>query len=252
MSLLSNVASFVQPVLVEARKGTVTPYLEVTRFKGKYRLNGSTVNYSFGGLHNIFDQLFRKTKIWEFEFKNVLLLGMGAGSVIHLISEKYGIRCPITAVEKDEVVIELSEKYFNIENYEFLNVISDDAFRYTSNTKEKYDLIISDLFVEDKVPDIFGSREYLSTLRGISNDRCCVIYNKMTQRSTHKKELAELSDHFESIFPGSVVHKLYTQGSENSLLFYNTLPLIEGEGCRAVDFGRIKANGIPNFNPSFQ
>ena len=49
----------------------------------------------------------------QYNFKKVLLLGMGAGSIIKLLQEKYDINCSITAIEKDEVVIELAKKYFD-------------------------------------------------------------------------------------------------------------------------------------------
>lgn len=48
---------------------------------GKLMLNANQSNYSFGGLHLIFEQLFDQIQIDKYDFKNVLLLGLGAGSI---------------------------------------------------------------------------------------------------------------------------------------------------------------------------
>jgi spermidine synthase len=251
MRSLKDIASFLYPQLVEVRKGTITPYLEIRKSRGKYILNSITVNYSFGGAHLIFEQLFRKINIQQFDFKNVLILGMGAGSVISLLRVKYRINCSITAVENDQVVLELAEKYFDIRKYRSLDIISGDAYRYVCETKEKYDLIISDIFVDADVPKIFASSEYLLNLKRISNERCCIIYNKMTEQSIHKKELGELSQIFDCIFPGSQIHRLFAYGSENSLLFYNTLPVRIEELNREVEYNPTGPTQ-PVFKPSFQ
>lgn len=225
MNRIKDVWSFLYPIKVDSRQGELTTHLEVIKFKGKNVLNGFTVNYSFGGLHIIFDQLFKKIEIEKLHFKNVLILGMGAGSIVSLLEEKYKTNCHITAIEKDKVIIELAKKYFNIDHYKSLKIINMDAFEYTHKTNEKYDLIISDLFIESNVPKIFETNEYLLNLKRISNDKCCIIINKMTEASIHKKELTGLFEKFVRIFPGTEIYKLYANNAENSLLYYNTLPI---------------------------
>lgn len=226
MKRIRNIVSFIYPILIESRNGTVTNYLEVMQSNGQYVLNSLKANYSFGGVHIIFEKLFQKINIKQYDFKNVLILGMGAGSVIKLLQEKFDINCSITAVEKDKVVIELAEKYFNIEKYKALTIVNADAFEYAATTTNTYDLIISDLFVEWDVPKIFASNEYLVNLKRISNNKACIIYNKMTELAIHKKELTDLSDDFERVFPGSEIHTIYVNESENSILFNNTLPIL--------------------------
>ena len=225
MKRIKNIVSFLYPLMIEARNGKVTPYLEVMQSKGKYVLNSENANYSFDGLHLIFDKLFQKIDINKFDFKNVLILGMGAGSIISLLRNKYNINCPITAIEKDEVVIELAKKYFNIDKYKSLSIIKADAFDYVITTDNKYDLIISDLFVDNDVPKIFASHAYLKNLKRISNESCCIMYNKMTELPVHKKELAIVLTDFENIFIGTELHKFNVYHSENSILYYNSLPI---------------------------
>jgi len=226
MKKIKNIVSYMYPVVVETREGSVTPYLEVMKSNGKYVLNSQNANYSFGGLHILFDVFFKQIAIKKYDIKSVLLLGMGAGSVVSLIKQKYKIDCAITAIEKDEVVIELAKKYFEIEKYKPLSIVNDDAFEFVKTTYKKFDLIISDIFIDGNVPALFATPEYLHNLKRISNDKSCIIYNKMTELPIHKKEVAEFQKLFDTIFPGAKTHKLIANESENSLLYYNTLPLI--------------------------
>lgn len=225
MKRIKSAVSYVYPVTIEKRRGTVNPYLEVIQFKGNHILNAQTVNYSFGGLQLVFESLFHKIKIDQYEFKNALILGMGGGTIISLLRDKYGKKCQITALEKDKVIIELAATYFRIDTYPNLHIVCEDAFEYVSKTNEKYDLIISDLFVESNVPEVFATLKYLKYLKKVATENCCVIYNKMTQKSLHKREFVTLCENFELVFPGASVHEFSIYGSENSLLYYNTLPI---------------------------
>jgi spermidine synthase len=217
--------SYIYPVVIEKRKGTVTPYLEVIKSNGKYLLNSDNANYSYGGLHVLFNTFFKQIAIKKYNIKSVLVLGMGAGSVISLLKQTYKIDCAITAIEKDDVVIELAKKYFEIEKYKQLSIVNDDAFEYVKTTYKKFDLIISDLFIDGNVPEQFASPEYITNLKRISNNNSCLIYNKMTEDPKHKKEVKAFEKLFSDIFSGAKTHKLIANESENSLLYYNTLLL---------------------------
>lgn len=217
--------SYLYPVVIEKRKGTVTPYLEVVKSNGKYVLNSDNANYSYGGLHVLFNTFFKRIAIKKYDIKSVLLLGMGAGTVVSLLKQKYKIDCSIIALEKDEVVIELAKKYFEIEKFKQLHIVNDDAFEYVKTTTEKFDLIISDLFIDGNVPEQFASPDYIHNLKRISNKNSCLIYNKMTEDPKHKKEVKAFEKLFSEVFIGSQTHKLIANDSENSLLYYNTLLL---------------------------
>jgi spermidine synthase len=219
---IKTLLSYFYPVKIETRSGDVTPYLEVIRDRGKNVLNTYNANYSYDGLHIIMSHFFKHIQLQNYKFNNVLILGMGAGSVISLLRQNYNINCKITAVVIDAVVIDLAKRYFNIELFNNLTIIHQDAFDFASNSTEKYDLIISDLFIDSDVPKKFASVEYLINLKKLSSESCLVAYNKMTDEKKHKDELTELLHNFESVFPGCELVKLYAYNSENSMLFNNT------------------------------
>jgi spermidine synthase len=238
------------PILVDTRPGEINPCLEVRISNGQYMLDSLTVNYSYGGARKLFDSFFKKIKIKSYDFNNVLLLGMGAGSVISLLTEKYGKTCQLTAVERDTVVIDLAKKYFDLQRFNSLRVVKDDAFKFVAEEKEKYDLIIVDLFVDTEVPKQFGSTEFISNLRKIATNDCCIIYNRITDKPTHKKELEDLMLEFVKFFSGTEIHKLICNGTENSFIYYNTLPSFIQE-IKTVNIKSIKQDVfLQNLKPA--
>ena len=237
MTKIKNILSYLQPILLEAREGKITPYLEVVKQNGKNVLNSQNANYSFNGLDHIFKQLFKKINLQNFHFENILILGMGAGNAIELLRETYHINAPITAIEKDPVVIELAKKHFNIDRHKDLTILNEDAFDYVVNTKEKYDLIISDLFVDDVVPKIFASKDYISGLKRVSKSDACIIYNKMTEQTAHKQELKPLKENFDSLFPGVELLKFYVHEFENSILYYNSINPFSNKSKNKMVYG---------------
>lgn len=76
-------------------------------------LNARFANYSFGMLHEMFINTFKKIKLQHRNIKEALLLGFGAGSFASILTDDYRMNCHITAVEKDRLVIEIGRKYFD-------------------------------------------------------------------------------------------------------------------------------------------
>lgn len=229
MSLLQNLMSFLHPVIIDSKPGKISKLLEVTKSNGKFVLNTATTNYSYGGINTMFDDFFKKINIKKFEIQNILILGMGAGNMIALLREKYGIESPITAIEKDPVVIELAHKYFNIARFKNLTIVEADAFDYCKESLDKFDLVLIDLFIDGDVPAIFASKEFLTNLRKVMTDKSCLIYNKMTEQPHHKKEFDQLLLEISKHSPSTTIHTSNSHESENSFIYFNTLSLI-GQG----------------------
>ena len=225
ISKLTKLLSYLFPQRVDLAEGTGGTYLEVVVNNGKLMLNANQSNYSFGGLHLIFEQLFEQIEIGKYDIKKVLLLGVGAGSVVDLLLNKHGLKCEITGVELDGKVIDFAKKYFDIEKYKSLKIEQYDAFEFVQHCNEKFDLIVIDLFVGDTVPAAFSSEEFIQNLKKMSHEKCCVAYNKMTDNPKHKEELKVLSARFDQVFPGWELFRIYAYGYENSLLCFNNLGL---------------------------
>jgi len=111
--------------------------------------NGLT--QSGGIVETIWKQTLRKLRIKKEEIRNILILGLGGGTVAKLLRKKYP-KAKIVGVEIDPVMIELGKKYLNLDKYNI-------DFKITDATKIKikeYDLVIVDMYLGDKYVDLAG------------------------------------------------------------------------------------------------
>lgn len=218
---IKHITSYLYPLVVEQRVGKVTPYLEVMLVNGKYILDSSKVNYSYGALHKIFDQTFHKFNLNAREVTNVLILGFGAGSVASLLREKYNIQSGIIGVEKDPVVIDLAHKYFNVSRFQNLELICEDAFRYVQICNKQFDMIVVDLFIDDQVPKCFHEKEFLKQLNRLLLYHGVLFFNKMVNNTKQKAEFNELAANMEELFGHSLTYKVTRDGADNYMLIHD-------------------------------
>jgi len=77
----------------------------------------------------------------------VLVLGVGGGAVIHMLNEF--LPCEkIIGIELNPTHIEIAQNFFSLYS-ENIELIEADAIRWVENSKEKFDIIIDDLFYEE-------------------------------------------------------------------------------------------------------
>lgn len=124
--------------------------LEVGWIEGKKVLDSKYTNYSYGPLQEVLEYGLDKISLASVE--SALILGMGAGSVIQSLREKYEYSNKITAVELDPVVIQIAKDEFEVTPDEQLKIYCEDAICFVAQTKQIFDLIILDVFVDKDVP----------------------------------------------------------------------------------------------------
>jgi spermidine synthase len=174
--------------------------LEVRKIKDKYVLNAENVNYSFGGLHHIFQEAFKRIDIQSLQPKTVLILGFGAGSVASILQNELKIECDILGVEKDAKVIELAKKYFNLEQYQNLSLMEDDAFGFVEHNKQKFDLIVVDVYNDFRVPENIESLEFLKNIKSAKAENGFLIFNKVVYNLESEAEAKILENKFKQVF----------------------------------------------------
>ena len=81
--------------------------LEITWFNGKKHLNSKNANYSYGSLQEILRIGLQKIDLLN--CKKILVLGLGAGSVIETLRKDLNYNNHITALEIDPVIIEIAK-----------------------------------------------------------------------------------------------------------------------------------------------
>ncbi|MST04309.1 MAG: hypothetical protein EXS49_01955, partial [Candidatus Pacebacteria bacterium] len=76
--------------------------------------------------------------------KNVLLLGLGAGTIPYFYKDIPGLS--LKAVEIDKKVVDLGFEFFHLDTAKNLNIEIQDARLFLNKNKEKFDLVEVDLF----------------------------------------------------------------------------------------------------------
>ncbi|RPD93301.1 methyltransferase domain-containing protein [Aureibaculum marinum] len=149
---MKKIISYIYPVT----KKITSKYsgnLEITWYNGKKHLNSKNANYSYGSLQKILKIGLKKINLTN--CKEILVLGMGGGSVIKSLRDTFNYQHKITAVEIDPIVIKIADEEFDIREDEKLKIICDDAQHFMQLNTKKFDLIIIDLYIDTKVPSPF-------------------------------------------------------------------------------------------------
>jgi spermidine synthase len=97
--------------------------------------------------------------------RHALLLGLGAGTVAHLIARRFG-PVPMVGVEADPEVLALARAAFDL-HLPSLTVIEADAFEYVAACDERFDYIAVDLYRGAQLQGMALSRPFLRALRAL-------------------------------------------------------------------------------------
>jgi precorrin-6B methylase 2 len=136
------------------------------------------------------------------EDMRVLVLGAGAGCFPMFLREYFG-GVMVDAVEIDQEVIEIGERFFEFRQNDMLNIINTDALQYVSscmNSDIKYDLIFIDINGSDSSstpPDSFRSSSFINDLNSLLTQEGSLIINTILSPSSSSSFYQALT----SIFP---------------------------------------------------
>src|SRR5690606_28836332 len=168
--------SYFFPVVVYRSNSDVNPVLEVTLENENPVLNTAHANYSYGSLYRVYVKALERFEISFSEKKKILMLGMGAGSVITYLMQKNN-KALTEAVEWDEEIIHIAATYFGIQNNKHLTIHHADAFQFLKSDAKKYDLILIDLFSDTQVPEFCFTPGFFSLLKKSCNPNAEIVFN---------------------------------------------------------------------------
>ncbi len=194
--------------ILEERKSEINNYVKVVRSLGYGTyIQVNSLTQSGGVVESIWKETLRKIR--KEKINKVLILGLGGGTVAKLV-KKYWPESKITGVEIDPIMIELGKKYLGLKNVE---IIIQDAYEFIKKNKEKYDLVIVDLYIGDEFPKKFEKESFLKLL----TKNKLVIFNRLYYRDK-RKESVKFGNKLENIF--SKIEWFYPQANL-MLLCYN-------------------------------
>ncbi len=176
--------------------------LEVAMHRGRFQLLSNNSIYSWDDLYVNYVRAFELFDFEKFKPKEVLVLGLGLGSVPFMLEKKFGQRPHFTCVELDEIVAEWAFKYTFSRMESTVEVITADASLFVETCEEQFDLLVMDIFIDDLVPTVFEETYFLEECARLLAPGGFLLYNRLYQ--TDRDRLATerfFEGEFRLVFP---------------------------------------------------
>ena len=124
--------------------------------------------------------------------KNVLIIGLGGGTLSNVIHELYPA-AKIHNVEIDPAVTKVARDYFNfVENDLVTSSVQDGRIfiKRAAIKKEKYDWIILDAFNGDYIPEHLLTKEFFEEVQSVLADDGVIAANTFSSSKLYEHESA--------------------------------------------------------------
>ena len=209
--MIQKLFSYFIPINVYKKNSAVSQSLEVTWNNGELVLDSKNTNYSFGSLQRI---LRKGLKYIGYErirnFKNILVLGVAAGSVIKTLVDEIKFEGKITGVEIDKEIITIANDFFKLDTIPNLEIIIDDAFEFVLKTKDKYDLIIIDIFQDTTMPNFLFEDFFINRINFLLKTNGFILFNTMVISNKDEERNIEYKTKFNKNFSLRMYPKVET------------------------------------------
>ena len=178
--MFQKLLSYLIPINIYKQNSAINKTLEVTWNNGKLVLDSKNTNYSYGSLQRALKKGLRFIGFERIrKFENVLVLGVAGGSVIKTLREEIKFCGKITGVELDQNVLELANRFFGLNQIKNLILVNEDAFEFVLKTKEKYDLIIIDIFQDTVMPNFLFEDFFIERINFLLKINGFILFNTM-------------------------------------------------------------------------
>lgn len=215
--MIKRLLSFLLPVKIHQKKSVYSKNLEVTWNNGYLVLDSENTNYSFGSLQRVLKKGLKYIGYERIQnFNSILVLGVAGGSVIETLKKEIKFEGKITGVEIDADVIEIAKKYFGLGSYNNVSIVNDDAFEFVLKTKEKYDLIIIDIFQDTTMPNFLFEDFFINRINFLLNVNGFILFNTMVLGYQDRRRNVDYKNKFDTnysvrLYPKIEVHnELFT------------------------------------------
>jgi spermidine synthase len=213
--LVKIMADFFQGKLLEQKVSSFNGQIKVFRFLKRVRIEVNDLIQSGGLLENIWQigigQILKEKK----NIKKVLILGLGGGTAAGIINKRIK-KAKITGVEIDAVMIGLGKKYFGLGKIKELEILNQDAIKLVNDKglKDKFDLILVDLYIGDSYPLKAEDLKFLKNLKTLVLKKDLIVFNRLFYNH-HKKEAEEFVKKLEKLYDRIKLRRAYS----NLLIF---------------------------------
>lgn len=208
-------------IILEETGSEHNPVLQIILFKERFQLCTEKAIYSYEDKYDNFRTAFDQLRIGEKKVNNTLLLGLGLGSIPFMLETIYQVDTDYIAVEIDEVICQLADKYVLSDLKSSIQTFPIDAMDYFKWYDHRFDMIAMDIFQSAEIPDEFESIDYLETMNTRLNEGGILLYNRLANTALDKERNEIFSQNWTSVFPnGGIID------CKNNVIFINDLRLI--------------------------
>ncbi len=187
---------------IESTSSKYNPLLYVSLRRGRYQLCTANAVYSFGDLYDNFSSTFEKIKLDELAIKEVLILGFGLGSIPLILEHSFKKNYRYTAIEIDEEVLYLANKYALPDINSPIELVCTDAVHYVMQSTRTFDMIAVDVFLDDVVPDAVEQDQFLQKLQILLSPKGILLYNRLAYTKADIKNAQQFyNQKFKPNFP---------------------------------------------------
>ena len=197
--MLKKWLSYFLPMNVVKKPSALSKAIEITWNNGQLVMDSAQTNYSYGSLQRILRKGLHYIGFDKIVAMNhVLVLGVAGGSVIKTMVDEINYKKRITGVEIDPGIIALANEYFALDSIGNLEMVIDDAFDFVLKTKEKYDLIIVDIFQDIVMPNFLFEQFFANRLGYLLREDGFILFNTMCLKETDTQRNNDYLKHFDS------------------------------------------------------
>lgn len=186
--MIRKIISYIFPVTRKI-KSEYSGYLELTLLNGRKLLDTAHANYSYGSLQRVLAFSLKQVQLSGVE--TVLLMGLGGGSVVKTLREVFNYEGYIVAVDVDPVVIRIAGEEFGVVSDSRTTIKCIDAFDFIRKGEDKFDLVIIDLFIDNKIPRKFLAMDFWNAVKVKIRDNGYIIFNTISETTDNIEEIKD-------------------------------------------------------------
>lgn len=179
--------SYLHPLTLERLSSPKNPQLAVVLDRGRLQLLSGNAIYSWDDLYHNFTIAFGQLDLENRAITDVLVLGLGLGSVPFILEKVYERQYRYTAVEWDEAVVYLASKYTLPRLKSRVDIVVADAEHFIRATEASFDLITVDIFEDDHTPMPFETADFLRPCRQHLRPGGLLLYNRLYNSDANRQ-----------------------------------------------------------------
>ncbi len=177
--------------------------IRVIKDAGKNKLTVNGVHQSSQYIYTFWNYAVEHLHVTRrLSAKKIVVFGVAGGTIIHILSTVFP-KAQIVGVDIDAVMIELGMKYFGLRDIPNLRLITADARKFVRKSKEKYDVVVIDIYIARDLPDFLRDTKFLKEVRAMLSPHGYILMNYLRD-GEYEEKVKDLEKKLHAIY--SEVH----------------------------------------------